>query len=172
MVRFGFGIERLNGVEMDCCSVGAEQIRRDVCPDCGTLGRKVQRITLKSLLTSMALERLSAGNHYFCSTPTCTVVYYSRGEVFQRNEVRVPVFVKEPPGQRLLCYCFEVAEHEIDGADDERIRNHVQAGRCACEVRNPEGTCCLGYVVRALRNSSGTERSWEGAASNGREVKS
>lgn len=135
---------------MDCCSAGAERLEREACPNCGTFGRKVERITLKSLLTSNALERISTGTHRFCPTPTCPVVYYSEGEVYLLEEVRVPVFLKEPQGQRLLCYCFEVYEHEIGDDTEDRIREHVQADRCSCEVRNPEGRCCLGYF-RKLR---------------------
>ena len=30
----------------------------------------------------------------------------------------------------------------------ERIKAEVQAGNCACEVKNPSGKCCLGNVTR------------------------
>jgi hypothetical protein len=32
----------------------------------------------------------------------------------------------------------------------QRVRDHIAAGRCACEVRNPRGGCCLGDVVKAV----------------------
>jgi hypothetical protein len=58
----------------------------------------------------------------------------------------------------MVCYCFgeneaamarELAE---TGRCDAplRVREHVAAGRCACEVRNPRGACCLGDVMKAV----------------------
>jgi hypothetical protein len=31
------------------------------------------------------------------------------------------------------------------------ITQEVKAGRCACEVKNPAGSCCLGDVARVLQ---------------------
>jgi hypothetical protein len=33
----------------------------------------------------------------------------------------------------------------------ERVREHIAAERCACEVRNPRGACCLGDVIAAVK---------------------
>lgn len=32
----------------------------------------------------------------------------------------------------------------------QRVRDHIAADRCACEVRNPRGTCCLGDLTKAV----------------------
>lgn len=34
-------------------------------------------------------------------------------EVFDRDEIVVPVFQKEPAGERTVCYCFAISEREI-----------------------------------------------------------
>lgn len=133
---------------MDCCDPGLPSSRA-ACPSCGANGRTVQWITVKSLLTARALERAGAAEYRVCGSSTCDVVYFADGFVFRREDVRVPVFSKEPPGERLVCYCFDIAEDQIDAATESRIRTHVSAGRCACETRNPEGRCCLGNL-RAL----------------------
>ena len=45
-------------------------------------------------------------------------------------------------------------EEEIRGTGrttvQERIKMEVKAGTCRCEVENPQGTCCLGDVARAV----------------------
>ncbi len=136
---------------MDCCEPEAQS--RSLCPSCGATGRNVQWITVKSLLTAQALERADAGEYLFCGSPACDVVYFTNsadGAAFLRVDVRVPVFPKEPPGERVACYCFEIVESRIDAETESRIRAHVSAGRCACEIKNPEGRCCLGNV-RSLR---------------------
>jgi hypothetical protein len=35
----------------------------------------------------------------------------------------------------------------------ERITGEVEAGRCACEVKNPSGACCLGEVNKAVKEA-------------------
>lgn len=136
-----------------CCEMGSDP--GNLCPDCGRAGRKVGRITLKALLRPAALERLSPGRHRFCATASCDIVYFGGGDAFRRENVETRVFQKEPEGGRTVCYCLAVDEDTIRGeseaagrsASAERITALVQAERCACEVRNPQGTCCLGNVT-------------------------
>jgi hypothetical protein len=36
-----------------------------------------------------------------------------------------------------------------------RICAHIAAQRCACEIRNPRGACCLGDVMAAVARIEG-----------------
>lgn len=144
----------------DCCSVTEPPLEApERCPECGRVGRRVERITLKALLRPQDLARLSAPEHRFCASASCGVVYFGLGEVFRREHVLVPVFQKEPAGDRTICYCFAVSEGDIrseiqatGGATAvERITALVKSERCACEVRNPQGTCCLGNLTAAVK---------------------
>lgn len=128
------------------------------CPACGTAGRRVERITVKAMLLPAALARLTEEDHRFCATAECPVVYFGASDRFEVGEIGVGVFQKEPPGTRTVCYCFAIGEADLAreltaGARPtaiERISRLVAAGRCACEVKNPQGTCCLGNVASAL----------------------
>ena len=125
------------------------------CPGCGHGGRGVDRITLKALLKPRVLPVLGPGQYRFCPVSNCPVVYFGQGEPFLRQDVLVPVFQKETARQRTVCYCFDVSEEQIAreveasgvSATAERIKGLVEASRCACEVRNPQGGCCLGSVM-------------------------
>ena len=72
--------------------------------------------------------------------------------------MRERVWQKEPSGDRKLCYCFGENEADITreiaqtgrSAAVRRVRAHIAAKRCACEVRSPSGTCCLGDLLAAL----------------------
>jgi hypothetical protein len=130
------------------------------CPVSGTRGKAVERQTVKALLTEHALRRVSASEHRFCPEPDCEVVYFdAAGTVYTRADLRVPVWQKEPFGDRMVCYCFGENETSIRiemeqfGRSDavERVRRHIEAGRCACEIRNPRGACCLGDVMAAVK---------------------
>ncbi len=143
-----------------CCSVEHE-LAPVTCPECGQPGRKVETITLKALLRPEALARLGGSEHRFCPTSHCAIVYFGREQAFRREDVPVGVFQKEQPGDRTVCYCFAETERGIRREVEEkgrstaaeRITRLVAAGRCACELRNPQGSCCLGNVMLAIRDA-------------------
>lgn len=71
-----------------CCGTDHNRVHKDgLCPRCGSKGRPVPMITLKSLLKSLlkpfALERLNPKDSYFyCSDAACSVVYFEGDQVF------------------------------------------------------------------------------------------
>jgi hypothetical protein len=118
--------------------------------------------TVKALLTPAALARLGSGVHQLCESSDCPVVYYDdQGGLYHRKHVQVAVWQKEPFGCRTVCYCFGEtegtlrAEFEERGRSDavDRIRAHVEARRCACDVRNPRGACCLQDLAAAVERA-------------------
>ena len=130
------------------------------CPSSGSAGVAVALQTVKALLTETALPRLNVVDHRFCPDAACDVVYFdAAGAWFGTGDLRVPVWQKQPFGSRAICYCFGESEASIEtelGAAGrslavERVREHIEAGRCACEVRNPRGACCLGDLTAAVK---------------------
>jgi ABC-type glycerol-3-phosphate transport system substrate-binding protein len=113
------------------------------------------------MLEPVALARVAEGALAFCAHSACTVVYFGAAQSFDTSAVRVPVWQKEPAGDRMLCYCFGENEADIQreceamGASSAvaRVQAQIAAGRCACEVRNPRGVCCLGDVSAAVRRA-------------------
>lgn len=139
----------------DCCAAEAGRANGPLrCPRCDQSGKKVDPITVKAVLRPKALATLSAVGHRFCPTASCPIVYFAVGEAFSTDDVSVPVFQKEGVGQRTVCYCFQITEvdlrREIEATGQstasQRVTAHVKAGRCACEIKNPQGTCCLGNI--------------------------
>ena len=111
------------------------------------------------MLTMPALARYEHHAYRFCPDEQCSVVYFGQnGTIFTTSDVRDPIWQKEPPGRRTVCYCFGeneadiAAEIERQGQFDavQRVRMHIAAVRCACEIRNPRGACCLGDVIAAV----------------------
>jgi hypothetical protein len=83
------------------------------------------------MLTAVALRRVTLSAHRFCADPTCEVVYFAEdGRTHVKPDLRVPVWQEEPPGGRMLCYCFGESESDIraeipiagrsDANDDDR----------------------------------------------------
>jgi ribosomal protein S28E/S33 len=148
-----------------CCGAAPNVASCSACPVSGTAGKRVELLTVKGLLRESALVRLHPGDHHFCPEPACDVVYFDNaGRTYLRRDLRVAVWEKEVMGRRMICYCFgeneadirrEFEEHGSSGAV-ARVRAHIQAGRCACEIRNPRGVCCLGDVVAAIERARET----------------
>ena len=148
-------------MEPNCCAPDTHGQDATPCPASGTRGKAVPLITLKALLTPPALARLTPEDAFrFCPDPTCDVAYFSAAQTYRTGDLKVPVFQKDQAPEVPVCYCFghtrsdltQTAAADTAHALEASIRTHVQAGRCGCEVNNPQGSCCLGNVVTVLRN--------------------
>ena len=151
----------------DCCNPqerhdGAEKC--SACPRCGRTGWPVQIVTLKSLLTPAAMRRLDVHEAYhFCRVAACPVVYFSGDHIFTKDEVTVRVFQKESDDPLPVCYCFGITKQQV--ADEiertgqstavQLVSRYVKDGKCACELRNPQGRCCLGNLARVAGIGAG-----------------
>jgi hypothetical protein len=145
----------------DCCSVN-ETSQKDtvLCPCCGEKGKPVSLATVGAMAkTEVEAVKLSAQEYQLCRNPDCLVVYYAGEVQLEKSDLRVPVNFKERNYEGPVCYCFNHtvtsirAEIQTKGHSTVQamITQEVQAGRCACEVKNPAGTCCLGDVTRVVQ---------------------
>lgn len=130
------------------------------CPRCGQAGRPVALRTLKHHVKPEHLRTVEAGQFHFCRTAGCDVVYFNdSGIVLTRADVRERIGLKETADPVPLCYCFgfteKMALDEIRATGrctiPQRIAAEVKAGHYACEIRNPQGSCCLGEVTTVVR---------------------
>jgi len=145
---------------VNCCDPrGTSPAAAEQCPACESVGTRVDPITLKALLAPTALRRGIPDGPRFCAAASCPVVYFDRQSclTIREADLTVRVHAKHPTDDRVpVCYCFEytpaMIEQEImqtgSSSVGATITREVQAGHCACEVRNPKGTCCLGDVAR------------------------
>lgn len=132
------------------------------CPRCGQPGQPVARQTLKHQVKPEHLETVETGAFNFCRTATCDVVYFNdSGIVLTKADVRQRIGLKETENPVPVCYCFGFTEamvrEEIRATGHctipQRITAEVKAGNCACEIRNPQGSCCLGNVTAAVKRA-------------------
>ncbi len=152
----------------ECCSIseaGSSTCELRVppvdgaCPTNGRLGKRVEGLTLKAML-SRPLTELREVEYRFCRESDCPTVYYSVDglQTFSEADIRERVYQKHPQDEEVfICYCFrhKVGALRSDITDSsgmlviEKINAGIQARQCACDIRNPQGSCCLGNV-RAL----------------------
>lgn len=148
-----------------CCAPsepGSQTPAASTCPSCGRPGRAVSFTTVQAQV-AISLRGLAPAVYHFCCTPSCAVVYFASAaqgpaqerSAITREQLRERVFQKEPADDVLVCYCFRYRVgdiHRSDRAGRSAILADIvagtQQGRCACELRNPQGRCCLGNVRR------------------------
>ena len=130
------------------------------CPTNGQVGRPIESLTVKALL-AVPLTRVKTSAYRFCPAPGCATVYYRSdgAQVFAEAELRERVFQKHPTDDDVfICYCFRYTVRDVrkaaaKGHDHDivsAINAGIHAGQCACDIRNPQGTCCLGNVRAAI----------------------
>lgn len=148
----------------DCCSVGDGSKAPAVmaCPVNGARSKQVDMLTVKSLVRQLPLGMPNT-QYYFCEAPDCDAVYFpldTQAPLFRREDLVVRVGAKEIEDPLLVCYCFGFTRHDIwneirstgKSTVAKRITAEVEAGRCACELKNPSGKCCLGDVTRTIKD--------------------
>lgn len=148
-----------------CCSPsnspGALNRAKPACPTNQKVGKAIDSITLKALL-ALPLTQVVDQDYRFCPDPACPTVYYRNDgqQLFIEADLREKVYQKHPDDdQNLICYCFQITVGELraemakTGTSSvvERITAGIQAGQCACDIRNPQGDCCLGNVNRLIQ---------------------
>ena len=148
----------------DCCSVGDGSKAPAVmaCPVDGARSKQVDMLTVKSLVRQLPLGMPNT-QYYFCEAPGCDAVYFpldTQAPLFRREDLVVRVGAKEIEDPLLVCYCFGFTRQDIwneirstgKSTVAKRITAEVEAGRCACELKNPSGKCCLGDVTRTIKD--------------------
>lgn len=120
-------------------------------------------MTLHALVQDEFQGRIADdADYYFCDAKGCDVVYFTTdGRTITKPQLKVEVGVKETAGERPLCYCFghsaaTIAEElGTKGCSDalEDIHRKMKDPGCACEVKNPSGSCCLGTVAKGIETA-------------------
>lgn len=131
------------------------------CPACGVPGKPVDLLTVKAML-DRPLTEISSTSYRFCRSPNCPVVYFGEDgkQRITEDMLRVRVHQKHLDALDVsVCYCFRHTPGTIAGELRARGRSSVveaviagiKGGKCACEVRNPQGSCCLGNLRSVVR---------------------
>ena len=132
------------------------------CPICKTSGKAIGTQTVKALL-SISIQQVPEG-YLFCKSPTCPVVYFAAdgSHHFTTDQVREHIYQKHPDDDTVLvCYCYihtvsqiRLATQPNRAAIIAEINTGIKANQCACDLRNPQGDCCLGNIRTLTKAAS------------------
>ena len=150
-----------------CCTapgianVSTNQPAGLTCPRCGVRGKSVDTQTLKAML-AISLAVIRPVEYRFCRTVQCPIVYFSSDglQTFTERALRERVYQKHPDDDAVfVCYCFRHTPGAIRAelwvsrvsTTVERVNAGIATGQCACDIRNPQGNCCLGNVATTVK---------------------
>ena len=148
------------------CELPVQEFQRParaihVCPVCGEKSKPVQTQTIKAML-SVSLREVRDTTYLFCKTETCPVVYFSSDgeQSFTIEQIHEKVYQKHPDLEdTLVCYCFQhnvgeirTAPFKVRTAILDDIHHGIRAGQCACDLRNPQGSCCLSNMRGLIKS--------------------
>ena len=129
------------------------------CPQCAGVGGAVSAVTVAHHAQPSALEQLAAVEGWrICRTQACLTVYFGAGQQIDIGAMRSVPFHKSDDPNRLVCFCFDhsVAALYADAAANptSTIKAAITAacgrGLDDCEIKNPQGRCCLGNIALVL----------------------
>ena len=137
--------------------------QKPLCPECRQAGKPIDLLTLKAQL-SVSLTELRQSEYLFCPAQGCSIVYFSAdgSQSFPETQLRERVYQKHRGDDDVfVCYCFRHTvgsiRRELAATQQSTVVATVTAGikadQCACEVRNPQGNCCLGNVRAAVKQA-------------------
>lgn len=154
----------MNGTILKMVSCGSNsKLSTDnisACPKCGGQGILVKNITVRHLVVDGLIEKVGDFDYFLCITEDCEIAYYNNdsGTHFNKDAVKVPIWLKRDANPKYACYCSKVTEEQVISAvvndNATNIKEVIEiTGAMAnpsCEKKNPLGKCCHHIIQDAI----------------------
>lgn len=131
-----------------------------LCPICNKKGEFVKSITVKHLVNDELKKIVNDKLYFICMNENCEVVYYNNesSTIFNKNQVKVPIWFKKDADPKYACYCSKVTEIQVKdavlnyGATTVKDINEITGAMkiCQCEKENPLGKCCSPIIKEII----------------------
>lgn len=123
------------------------------CPKCASKGAKIAHKTL--LLHVDDISYIHEEFDYFiCKNSACDVVYFNIINEFLTSQLNKSVGYKQSSSKdALICYCYNIKKEQLNEHTLAYIETKMEECPCACEQRNPYGSCCLKEIKKLQKNS-------------------
>ncbi|WAM33607.1 Csac_0668 family 2Fe-2S cluster-binding (seleno)protein [Caldicellulosiruptor morganii] len=141
-----------------CCESSFAKAFSQVCPVCKQEGIPVKNFTVRHIVLEEYLPQVGTKDYFLCTNPECDVGYYQGENLFYKQQLRVPIWLKKDANPKYVCYCSRVTEEDIIDAvlkkgaktlgDACKITGAMT--ECKCEINNPTGKCCTDLVKEAF----------------------
>jgi bacterioferritin-associated ferredoxin len=156
-----------NQVSNKCCSKNKTKStckiqKNNLCILCKNQGTLVKNITVKHMVLDELIEQVGDNDYYLCMSEKCDITYYNEksNTIFNRLQLKVPIWFKNDANPKYACYCSEVTEEQIinavikDGATNmnQVLKITGAMKNSQCQKKNPLGKCCHQIIQAAIDN--------------------
>lgn len=102
-----------------------------------------------------------------CLSSACPIAYYGASTTILVTEVSATAHHKARAPDPLICFCFEyrisALERSMLGPDSVNpivleIQSRCREGLGQCQIKNPEGRCCLRNIAQVLKTETSTSQ--------------
>jgi len=136
------------------------------CPTCNTEGQKVAHQTIRHILKPRCEIKIGEKDYYLCMNPDCDVGYYNSEAVFDKSDLKVPLWYKKDANPKYACYCRKISHDEViktvletDLTDAGDIMFHLRGElRAAAKLTTPQATVVILYSTKWSRKRSKSKR--------------
>ncbi len=113
------------------------------CPICGSNGNKIKNDTMIHHVKD--ISKMGDRGYSFCPNSECDVVYFHNKETFTTNMINKEIGLKKNSSPKgIICYCYNYPLSELyDEAIIAKIKIRIENYGSRCDIRNPNGRCCL-----------------------------
>jgi len=149
----------------NCCAAENKATENFSCPDTANKGHQVELRLLYFKVQGKHHNLIDPNQSYrFCDDPDCDVVYFgSQGSRILKEHLGEQVGIKEIGKSKdfPICHCFNFkksdVENDIQNKGETNIANlvsqYIKQKLCACEIENPSGQCCLGFINKVINQA-------------------
>jgi bacterioferritin-associated ferredoxin len=154
-----------NQVSNKCCSENKIKAtykiqKNKLCILCKKQGNLVKNITVKHMVLDELIEQVGDKDYYLCMNEECDITYYNQesSAIFNKQQLKVPIWFKKDANPKYACYCSEVTEEQVinavvkDGAINmkEVLKITGAMRNSQCQKKNPLGKCCHQIIQDAI----------------------
>lgn len=121
-----------------------------ICSTCKKKGKRLDSSVLGYHVSD--ISKIQNLDYFLCKDPECEVVYFSLQNFFTCRDLNKEVgFKNYSSPEANLCYCFNHKKKDINEHTLSSIEKKMKNIDCKCEIRNPQGSCCMASIKKFIR---------------------
>jgi len=120
----------------------------------------VKDVTVKNLVINNLKSSVEKESYCLCTGRSCDVIYFNASfdKIFKKVDIKVPIWFKDDADPKIICYCNQVTEKEIQNVvlneNAKTVKDVIELTdamkTCNCELNHPTGKCCSRQINETI----------------------
>lgn len=124
------------------------------CSQCQTKGKKISLESMNNHVDDISFLR-DEFDYHICKNSDCEVVYFNIVSQFTLTQLNKEIGYKRASSENAnICYCYNIKKSQLNVHTIDFIKSKMEEYPCACDIRNPYGSCCQSDIKKLLKKHS------------------